>query len=81
MCDSQSRISKEDVIGVFEALNDQLITNFNSSSLTNEELDIIVENYRCIFKELNDAQKIQNIKKEEIMDSKLIRDIQSELSL
>lgn len=81
MANGNSFISKEDVLGIFEAFFDQLVTSFRSSEISSEELGIVLENFRCVYKELGDGKRLDNITHKELMDSRVIRRIWPELPL
>ena len=74
-----STITKEDVLSIFEALFDQMVISFNTNKVANEDYEVIVENYKCVYKEFNDKKRLEDISKDELQDGKLISNLRSEL--
>ena len=63
-----SAITKEDINSIFEALFDQLVTSFDAKKLSSEDYEVIVENFKCIYKDFVDRNKNDNITRQELQD-------------
>ena len=74
-----STITREDVLSIFEALFDQMVVSFDIDKVTNEDYEVIVENYKCVYKEFNDKKRLDDISKEELQDGKLTSDLCAKL--
>lgn len=77
--DDGNKISQNDIRNIYQSFYDQIILKFDKENLSDEEYQGIIENYKCVYNDLSDRNKIENIQKKEIQDSRLISHIQREL--
>lgn len=68
-------IAKEDVESIFEALFDQLVVSFAPDKIVAEEYEVIVENYKCVYKEFSDKKRLDNIMREDVQDGAISSNI------
>lgn len=74
-------IAKEDVLSIFEALYDQLVVSFEASKLSVDDYEVIVENFKCVYKEFSDKKKLDGITREELQDGELTSHLRTEFQV
>ena len=74
-------IAKEDVVSIFEALYDQLVVSHENDKLTVDDYEVIVENFKCVYKDFSDKRKLDNISREEFQDGRLNSHLRAELQV
>lgn len=72
-------ITKDDVSSIFEALFDQVVASFEVDALVTEDYEVVVENFKCIYRDFSDKKKLDNISRRDLQDGKLTSGLRPEL--
>lgn len=65
-------IGEGEIEGVYQTFYEQMVVKFDKSKLENDELQTVIENYKCVHNDLSNENKVENISKSEIQKGKII---------